>query len=224
MISGIVLIFAYLLHKKFSFKNSAKLGVAIYASKETDVHNIFQKIGIYPDFIHVDIVDETFVKNAKPINFSKYELIKKYWKKQEVHTHLMTEYPNKLIDRVSKFSDIIFVHNEIKEKFDTIIQTAKKNNCKLGVVLHVINNYDDDLENITDNFSNIMVLCIPKAGYSGQLFVEKSYDLIHKINLIQKRIQFQVLPCLLGMLLFYFSQIVYFIFFIHFFINIVFLN
>ena len=60
LISGAVFIFAYLLHKNFSFKNSAKLGVAIYASKETDVHNIFQKIGVYPDFIHVDIVDKIF--------------------------------------------------------------------------------------------------------------------------------------------------------------------
>ena len=48
--------FAYLLHKKFSFGSSAKLGVAIYASNDSNVHNIFQKIGIYPDFIHVDIV------------------------------------------------------------------------------------------------------------------------------------------------------------------------
>ena len=31
-------IFAYLLHRNFSFKNSAKLGVAIYASKDSDVH------------------------------------------------------------------------------------------------------------------------------------------------------------------------------------------
>ena len=86
IISAAVFIFAYLLHKKFSFKNSAKLGVAIYASKDSDVHNIFQKIGIYPDFIHVDIVDETFVKEAKPINYEKYNLIKQYWKDKEVHT------------------------------------------------------------------------------------------------------------------------------------------
>ena len=31
-----------------------------------------------------------------------------------------------------------------------------------------------------------MILSIPKAGFSGQKFVEKAYDLINKINLIQK--------------------------------------
>ncbi len=186
LISGAVFIFAYLLHKNFSFKNSAKLGVAIYASKETDVHNIFQKIGVYPDFIHVDIVDKTFVENSNPINFSKYELIKKYWKKQEIHTHLMTKKPLSLIGQVSKFSDLIFVHKEIDEKLDDVINLTEKNNCKIGIVLHAVNNYDNDLDEITNKFKNIMILSIPKAGFSGQKFVEKAYDLINKINLIQK--------------------------------------
>ncbi len=187
LISGVVFIFAYILHKNFSFKNSAKLGVAIYASKETDVHNIFQKIGVYPDFIHVDIVDETFVKDSSEINFSKYELIKKYWKKQEIHTHLMTKKPKRLISAVSRFSDLIFVHKEIDDDLDQIKEISKQNNCNVGIVLHAINNYDSVLEKISDNFTNIMVLSIPKAGFSGQKFLEKSYDLINKINQIQKK-------------------------------------
>ena len=32
-----------------------------------------------------------------------------------------------------------------------------------------------------------MILSIPEAGYSGQKFVKKSFDLINKINEIQKR-------------------------------------
>ena len=187
IISGVVFIFAYLLHKKFSFKNSAKLGVAIYASKDSDVHNIFQKIGIYPDFIHVDIVDETFVKDAKPINYEKYNLIKQYWKNKEVHTHLMSKNPIKLIKNVSKFSDLIFIHKEIDENLNDVINLFDNLNCKLGIVLHAINNYDNELESITNKFRNIMILSIPEAGYSGQKFLEKSFDLISKINEIQKR-------------------------------------
>ena len=187
IISGTIFIFAYLFHKRFSFKNSAKLGVAIYASKETDVHNIFQKIGIYPDFIHVDIVDETFVKDAKPINYKKYELIKQYWKDKEVHTHLMTKNPIGLIKNVSKFSDLIFFHKEIDENINDVINLFDNLNSKPGIVLHAINNYDNELESITSKFNNIMILSIPEAGYSGQKFVDKSFDLINKINEIQKR-------------------------------------
>ena len=36
-------------------------------------------------------------------------------------------------------------------------------------------------------FKNIMILSIPEAGFSGQKFVESSYDLIKKINKIQKK-------------------------------------
>lgn len=187
VISGVVFIFAYLLHKRFSFKNSAKLGVAIYASKDSDVHNIFQKIGIYPDFIHVDIVDESFVKGAEPINYKKYELIKQYWKNKEIHTHLMSKNPIRIIKNVSKFSDLIFIHKEIDENLNELINLFDKLNCKLGIVLHAINDYDDELESITSKFSNIMILSIPEAGYSGQKFVEKSFALISKINEIQKR-------------------------------------
>ncbi len=187
IISGVIFLFAYALHKRFSFKNFAKLGVAIYASNEDNVHNIFQKIGVYPDFIHVDIVDGTFVKNSQEINFSKYELIKEYWKKQEIHTHLMTKKPKKLIIKVSKFSNLIFIHNEIDDQFDEIKELAQKNNCRIGIVLHSINNYDNDLEKITDNFEDIMILCVLKPGFSGQKFEEKSYDLINKINKIQER-------------------------------------
>ena len=186
VISGVVFIFAYLLHKRFSFKNSAKLGVAIYASKDSDVHNIFQKIGVYPDFIHVDIVDESFVKDAEPINYKKYEAIKEYWKNKEIHTHLMSKNPSKLIKNVSKFSDLIFVHKEINEDLNEIISLFSDLN-KIGIVLHAINDYDDELESITSQFRNIMILSIPEAGYSGQKFVEKSFDLISKINEIQKR-------------------------------------
>ena len=186
IISAVVFIFAYLLHKRFSFKNSAKLGVAIYASKDSDVHNIFQKIGIYPDFIHVDIVDESFVKEAGPINYKKYELIKQYWKNKEIHTHLMSKNPIKLIKNVLQFSDLIFIHKEIDE--DLIeIKKMFKDSSKLGIVLHAIYDYDDQLESITNQFKNIMILSIPEAGYSGQKFVEKSFDLISKINEIQKR-------------------------------------
>ena len=68
-----------------------------------------------------------------------------------------------------------------------VIEIIKKNHTKIGVVLHTVNNYDNLLEEITNKFSNIMVLCIPQAGFSGQKFDKKSYDLISKLNQIQKR-------------------------------------
>ena len=84
------------------------------------------------------------------------------------------EHAKSIIDEVSKFSNLIFIHKEIDEPFDEIKELAKKNNCRIGIVLHAVNNYDNDLEKVTDNFEDIMILCIPKAGFSGQKFEEKS--------------------------------------------------
>ena len=186
IIAGSIFILAYLLHKKYSFRNSAKLGVAIYASNETNVHSIFQKIGVYPDFIHVDIVDETFIKNPKKKDFSQYGLIKNCWKDHDIHTHLMTKKPSKIIDKVGNFSNIIFFHYEIEENINETIQLISSFNCEPGIVLHAVNNYRGRLEKITEKFSNIMVLSILRAGYSGQIFYKESYDLIRDINELQK--------------------------------------
>ena len=54
----------YLLHRRFSFKDSKKVGVAIYANGVENIERIYNLIGSYLDFVHVDIVDSTFNQYA----------------------------------------------------------------------------------------------------------------------------------------------------------------
>ena len=98
----------------------------------------------------------------------------------------MTKNPINLIKNVSKFSDLIFFHKEINENINEVINLFDNLNSKPGIVFNAINNYDGELEALTSQFNNIMILSIPEAGYSGQKFVKKSFDLINKINEIQK--------------------------------------
>ena len=49
---------------------------------------IFERIGPYPDFIHVDIVDKTMNKDALDTNLSKLEIVKAYWPKHKIETHI----------------------------------------------------------------------------------------------------------------------------------------
>ena len=58
LISSIVFTLAYMFHRKFSFRDFKKVGVAIYANGVEDFNNIHNLIGQYSDFIHVDIVDK----------------------------------------------------------------------------------------------------------------------------------------------------------------------
>ena len=192
IISAMVFLFAYYLHRKITFRESGKVGVAIYAKRNENTHGIFQKIGVYPDFIHVDVVDETFIETKVDQNFYQFDLIKAYWKNHKVYTHLMTKKPSLWIDKVAKYSDIIFIHPEISEDIEDTKSSILKNGSKPGIVLHAVNDYSEKLEEITSAFQEIMILSIEKAGYSGQKFYEGSYKLIDQVNNLKNRNKFSL--------------------------------
>ena len=82
----------------FTFKSAIKVGVAIYANGLEEVNKIYNKIGKYPDFIHVDIVDETYLTNYPKPKTHKLEVIKAYWPNHKIHIHIMSKYPSRYID------------------------------------------------------------------------------------------------------------------------------
>ena len=191
LISGSFFLIAYFFHIKFSFKDSRKVGVAIYANGYENIKKIFDTIGPYPDFIHVDIVDKTMNKDAPNPNLSKLEVVKAYWPNHSIETHIMSNDPISLIDeKILNYSDIIYVHNEIKNKMEVIKKIESKKKIP-GIVLHSIYDYQN-IEEIVKNFNQILILSITKPGVSGQEFNERSYKLINKINLIKLRNKYTV--------------------------------
>ncbi len=191
LISGTFFLIAYFFHTKFSFRDSRKVGVAIYANGYEDIKKIYNSIGPYPDFIHVDIVDKTMNENALDTNLSKLEVVKAYWPNHSIETHIMSKKPFDLInDNILNFSDIIYVHNEIDQKNEVINKIKSKNKIP-GLVLHSIYTYEE-IENLIQGFEQILVLSIKKPGISGQKFYEKSYKLIERINSLKFRDKFTV--------------------------------
>ncbi len=191
LISGTFFLLAYFFHIKFSFKDSRKVGVAIYANGYEDINKIFNSIGPYPDFIHVDIVDKTMNKNALDTNLSKLEVVKAYWPNHSIETHIMSKTPLALInENILNFSDIIYVHYEI-DKREEVIKKIKSKNKIPGIVLHSIYDYVD-IESVIRGFEQILILSISNPGTSGQKFNEKSYELIKKINSVKFRNEFTV--------------------------------
>lgn len=176
----------YFLHLTFSFRKNIKVGVAIYANGYEDLNIIKNKIGSFADFIHVDIVDKTIKKNAKKIEFSKLKHIQKIWPDKEIHTHIMSTRPFKIIKKVKTFSKIIYVHKEIKENLDYLKDYMINSNVVPGIVLHAKNKYSN-LENIVDGYDEVMILSIDNPGYSGQKFNKKTFKLINKIDQLKKR-------------------------------------
>tara|TARA_Y100000294_G_scaffold86755_1_gene81165 strand:- start:4563 stop:5630 length:1068 start_codon:yes stop_codon:yes gene_type:complete len=192
LISGMFFLIAYFFHIKFSFKDNRKVGVAIYANGYEDIKKIYEKIGLYPDFIHVDIIDKTMNKNASDTKLSKVEVVKAYWPNHQIHTHIMSTNPlNCLDESIYKFSDIIYFHNESLGNKAEVINEIKKHGKIPGLVLHSVNDYED-LENTVKDFNEVLVLSIEKCGVSGQNFNKKSFDLINKLNKLNQRKKFKV--------------------------------
>ena len=191
LISGLFFSIAYFFHIKLSFKDNKKVGVAIYANGYEDVNEIYKKIGLYPDFIHVDIIDKTMNINAVDTNLSKLEVVKAFWPNHQINTHIMSNNPINLLEgNITIYSDIIYVHHEIQNRNEVINKIRKKGKIA-GLVLHSVNEYDD-LENIISDIKEVLVLSIEKAGVSGQKFYERSYQLIEKINKLPFRKNFNL--------------------------------
>ena len=192
LISGIFFLIGYFFHLKFSFKDSRKVGVAIYANGYEDIQKIYEKIGPYPDFIHVDIIDKTMNPNAPDTNLSKLEVVKAYWPNHQIHTHIMSEHPLKCLDQsVLNYSDIIYFHHESLDEINEIIEIIKKNKKIPGLVLHAKNQYKD-IKNIVKNFTEILVLSIKIPGLSAQMFDESAFNLIEMLNNSDSRKMFKV--------------------------------
>lgn len=181
LISGSLFIFAYILHKRYSFKDNKKIGVAVYINSQDKVQNIYDKVGQYPDIIHADLVDSTYNKDSSEINYYKYQIIKSYWPDLIIHTHVMSKYPSKYINKIAEYSDVIFFHLEIDEDIQKVKDLILSSGSKPGLALQA-SSVRKGIEINIEDFENILLLTIEKPGFSGQKFVEDGFKLIKKFN------------------------------------------
>ena len=191
LVSGLFFFISYLLHRKFTFKDYKKVGVAIYADGIDDVDKIYSKIGNICDFVHVDIVDKTFNPNSENVKAYKAEVIKAYWKNKKIEVHIMSKTPLKWIKEVIPFVDVIYIHLNISEDIDSLINYIKNNNCNPGLVLSAgedFNMLNKHLHKVKD----VMLLAIENPGYSGQKFDLRTLELVNLLNNHKKRNNFNL--------------------------------
>lgn len=189
IMSGLVFIVAYNFHIKFSFRRNKKVGVAIYLDKNENISDIFSKVGFYPDYIHIDMVDKSMNSNVNDPDISKFDEVKKIWPNHKIESHIMSKNPTKYIDKFSVYSDVIYFHNEIDEDKQKVKELILSKGVKPGIVIHVSQNYES-ITKVIKNFEEILVLCIDKPGESGQKFVNKAFNFIDQVNLLTDRSKF----------------------------------
>lgn len=191
LISGIVFLIAYNFHIKYSFAKNKKVGVAIYLDDKENIKDIFSKIGYYPDYIHVDFVDETMNENISKPDFGKLSEIRQYWPNHKIESHIMSKRPLKYINKLYKYSDVIYFHLEIEDRINDVRALIDSYNITPGLVLHASKRYDN-YESIINTYKEILILCIEKPGESGQGFLDTSNKLIEEINYLKNRDKFNL--------------------------------
>lgn len=179
--AGIFFWVGYLFHLKFSFSDYKKVGVAVYANGFENIPFIYDKIRQYPDFIHVDIVDKTFNENAKDVLTYKTEVIKAYWNNKPIEVHIMSKKPKKWIIDVADNVDKIFVHTNIDDEIENILDLINSKSCEAGIVIHKMSDLDI-YELYKEKIKHLLVLSIENPGFSGQEFNNNSLKIIDKIN------------------------------------------
>jgi len=182
--SSLLFIFAYWLHRKFSFKDCKNVGIAVYANGLEDIKKIFSKIGSFSDFIHVDIIDHTFgEKKLKPKAY-RLETIRAYWPEKPLHVHLMSRIPDFWLPEVLPYADLIYLHVESAKSLDKAFKKIRAAGKSPGLAI-MLETPLKKLNPYLANVDTLLMLSIKKPGKSGQKF---EFGVLEKINQLNRNL------------------------------------
>lgn len=193
LIAGMFFIVSYLFHRKFSFNEFKKVGVAIYADGVEDIKSIHKKISNVTDFIHLDIVDKSFNPNCKEVKAYRAEVVKAYWQDKDIEVHIMSKHPSRWINDIVNHVDVIYIHPSINEDLGKTLLDIKEKGCKPGVAISV-NEPIDLVQEYLDSglIKHVLLLAIPKPGFSGQKFDINALSVLENLNKNKCRKNFKI--------------------------------
>ncbi len=169
LISGVCFLVFYFFHRRFSFNEYKKVGVAIYADGVEDIKKIYKHIKDVCDFIHIDIVDKTFNPNAAEVKAYRAEVVRAYWQHKIIEVHIMSQYPSKWLPDLLPYVDIVYVHLNIQEDMNEVLASIKQAGVKPGIAISLKEDFLKVYDYI-DQVHDVLLLAIPNPGYSGQKF------------------------------------------------------
>ncbi len=145
------------------------------------------------DYIHIDVMDGSFVPNITIGN----EVVKSLRKNTKLpfDVHLMINNPDNHIRSFAEAgSDIITIHQEASIHLDRSIDLIKSFNKKAGISI-VPSTHEDALDYVLEKLDLILVMTV-NPGFGGQKFLSsqlrKIENLRKKIEKIGKKIELEV--------------------------------
>ena len=149
-------------------------------SKKNDYKNAVKKINkTNVDYLHLDIMDNTFTQSS---SFSKDE-VKEISKinEKKLDIHLMSNNLDYWIDECIKLNpDIISIHIEALDNIDKYIEKIKENNILVGLAV----NPNTSISDISSYLSKIDVVLVMGvyAGKAGQKYIEDTTEKLIKLK------------------------------------------
>lgn len=135
------------------------------------------------DYIHIDVMDGSFVPNKQftTEEINNLEIISK--KKFDVH--LMVDNPREYIENLDISNiEYIIVHSEIAKDINELLDLIKNYNIKCG--LSIKPNTDISILTPYLNKLDLILVMSVEPGFSGQEFISNSLDKVSKLKQIIK--------------------------------------
>lgn len=189
--SGMVFLLSYTAHRRITFDFVKKVGIAIYLTNNRDISEIYTKIRYYADFIHIDLVDKSFIKDASDIDLSLIKEINRTWGLKKI-LHIMSKKPSGWIKKLSRNIDVIIFHLNIEESIEKNIMLCKSLGKEVGICLETSSNVNDIIKYLP-KLKFIQVMGIDEIGKSGQSFNPDSLIKVRELNELKKKYNFEII-------------------------------
>lgn len=131
------------------------------------------------DYIHIDVMDKTFVDN---VAYSMEEIREiNVISNKKLDVHLMVNDPFRYIDNLRDMNiEYITFHVEIDEDINKLIDIVHGMGYKCGLAINPNTNIDA-LEPYISNIDLILVMSV-MPGYGGQLFINSIYNKLESLR------------------------------------------
>lgn len=135
------------------------------------------------DYIHIDVMDGSFVPNKQ---FTTEEINNLgIISKKKFDVHLMVDNPREYIENLDISNiEYIIVHSEIDKDIDELLDLIKSYNVKCG--LSIKPNTDISILTPYLNKLDLILVMSVEPGFSGQEFISNSLDRVSKLKQIIK--------------------------------------
>lgn len=135
------------------------------------------------DYIHIDVMDGSFVPNKQ---FTTEEINNLgIISKKKFDVHLMVDNPRGYIENLDISNiEYIIVHSEIDKDIDELLDLIKSYNVKCG--LSIKPNTDISILTPYLNKLDLILVMSVEPGFSGQEFISNSLDKVSKLKQIIK--------------------------------------